>query len=46
MNAETISIISLIISGVNSIVGVGVFMIHCRGDKRRHWELNNRIDKI
>lgn len=39
-------VIALTISIVNSIVGVGLFIIHCRGDKRRDWEIRNKIDKL
>ncbi len=38
MSAEAASLFALIISAFNSIVGFGVFMIHCRGDKRRDRE--------
>lgn len=42
----TVENIALLISIVNSIVGVGVFIIHCRGDKRRDWEIHNKLDKL
>lgn len=38
MSAETASLFALIISALNSIVGFCVFLIHCRGDKRRDSE--------
>jgi len=38
MSAEAASLVALIISAFNSIVGFGVFLIHCRGDKRRDRE--------
>ncbi len=42
----TIERIALALSIVNTLVGVAVFAIHCRGDKRRNWEIHNKIDGL
>lgn len=46
MSAEAASLLALIISAVNSIVGFGVFMLHCKGDKRRQKDMTKRIDDL
>jgi hypothetical protein len=38
MMGGEVAVLALIISAVNSLVGFCVFLIHCRGDKRRDRE--------
>ncbi len=35
MTPEAASHLALIVSVLNSVVGLGVFIIHCKGDKER-----------
>jgi hypothetical protein len=44
MRAELAALWALAISVFNSLVGFGVFLIHCRGDKRRDRENVKKVN--
>lgn len=40
MDAEDIALLALCVAGVNAIAQFGMFLVHCRGDKKRFRELS------